>query len=121
MENLPSTSIPLHTYMFVLVFALVTDCYNMYFYNLISIYFFRQRKTGDFLRISAVRGARIVPRPALRWSSSRRVVAGRAAVLYDYGHDAVSWGQHDCAQEVHTGWTGGHALVDVSTVEIAHR
>lgn len=81
----------------------------------------RRRKIGDVLRISAVRGSRTVPGPALRRTSRRRVVAGRAAVLYDHGHDAVYRRQHGRAQAVHFGRTGGHAVVDVSIVGVAHR
>lgn len=82
---------------------------------------FRRRKIGDFLRVSAVRGTRTVPRPALRRSPGGRLVVGRASVFHDHGHNAVPRRQHDRAQAVHSGRTSGHALVDVSTPEIAHR
>lgn len=87
---------------------------------IVRIVVFRRRKVGDFLRVSAVRGARTVPRPALRRSSRRRVVVGRAVVLHDHRHDALRRRQHGRAQAVHTGRPGGNARVDVAIVEIAH-
>jgi len=49
------------------------------------------------------------------------VVAGRAVVLHDHSLDAVLERQHDRAQAVHIGRTGGRARVDVPDVKIAHR
>lgn len=73
------------------------------------------------MRISAVRGTRTVPGPALRRPSRRRLVAGSAVVLHDHGPDAVPRRQHGRAQTVHSSRAGGGARVDVTAVEAPHR